>query len=52
MSAALIISPSRDLLPPALFAPTPKAARRALEFFTAQVNTGHARSFAAQEEVV
>jgi site-specific recombinase XerD len=39
----LIIAPTPDLLPPALFAPTPKAAKRVLEFFTAQVNNDHTR---------
>jgi site-specific recombinase XerD len=29
---------------PALFAPTPKAARRVLEFFTAQINNDHTRA--------
>jgi hypothetical protein len=28
---------------PALFAPTPKATRRVLEFFTAQINSDHTR---------
>jgi hypothetical protein len=37
-----------NLLPPALqpaplFTPTPKAARRVLEFFTAQINNDHTR---------
>src|SRR5215472_1238783 len=38
----LILAPSADLQP-ALFAPTPKAARRVLEFFTAQINNAHTR---------
>src|SRR3984885_8860334 len=43
MTTALIIAPTPDLLPAALFAPTPKAARRVLEFFTARVNNDHTR---------
>lgn len=43
MTGDLILSPSPDLLPAALFAPTPKAARRAAEFFTAQINNDHTR---------
>jgi integrase/recombinase XerD len=35
--------PAPGLLPARLFAPTPKAARRVLEFFTAQVNNDHTR---------
>src|SRR5947209_1286558 len=31
------------LQPAALFTPTPKAARRVLEFFTAQINNDHTR---------
>ena len=40
---ALIPSPAPVVLP-ALFAPTPKAARRVLEFFTAQINNDHTRA--------
>ena len=43
MSNALTIAPSPALLPPALFAPTPQAAQRVLEFFTAQINNDHTR---------
>jgi site-specific recombinase XerD len=43
MTTALIIAPASDLIPAALFAPTPKAAKRVLEFFTAQVNNAHTR---------
>jgi site-specific recombinase XerD len=43
MTGALIVSPSSDLLPAPLFAPTPKAARRFIEFFTAQINNEHTR---------
>ena len=43
MSTALTIVPSPALLPPALFAPTPQAAQRVLEFFTAQINNDHTR---------
>src|SRR5258706_11675604 len=39
----LIIAPSQDLRPAPLFAPTRKAARRVLEFFTAQINNAHTR---------
>ena len=39
----LIIAPSSDLRPAPLFAPTRKAARRFLEFFTAQINNAHTR---------
>ncbi len=31
------------MLPAPLFTPTPKAARRVLEFFTAQINNDHTR---------
>jgi site-specific recombinase XerD len=43
MTAALILSPAPGLLPARLFAPTPKAARRVVEFFTAQINNDHTR---------
>jgi site-specific recombinase XerC len=39
----LIIAPSQDLRPAPLFAPTRKAARRFLEFFTAQIKNAHTR---------
>jgi integrase len=39
----LIIAPSQELLPAPLFTPTRKAARRFLEFFTAQINNAHTR---------
>ena len=39
----LIIAPSPALLPAPLFAPTPKAAKRTVEFFTAQINNDHTR---------
>lgn len=39
----LIVAPSPDLIPAPLFAPTPKAARRVVEFFTAQINNDHTR---------
>src|ERR1700730_11955628 len=39
----LIVAPSPDLRPAPLFAPTRKAARRFLEFFTAQINNAHTR---------
>jgi hypothetical protein len=43
MTTALTITPSTDLLPAPLFAPTPKAAKRFVEFFTAQINNDHTR---------
>ena len=39
----VILSPAPALQPAALFRPTPKAARRVLEFFTAQINNDHTR---------
>ena len=39
----IILSPTPDLLPARLFAPTPKASKRVLEFFTAQINNDHTR---------
>ena len=39
----LILFPARALPPAALFTPTPKAAKRVLEFFTAQINNDHTR---------
>ena len=43
MTGALIIAPAQAHQPPALFTPTPKAAQRVLEFFTAQINNDHTR---------
>lgn len=43
MSSALILSHATALTPAPLYAPTPKAARRVLEFFTAQINNDHTR---------
>ena len=43
MTNDVIIAPSTKLIPAALFAPTPKAAKRVLEFFIAQVNNAHTR---------
>ena len=42
-STDILVSPSRELQPAPLFTPTPKAAKRVLEFFTAQINNGHTR---------
>ena len=42
-SKDLIIARPEDLSPAPLFAPTRKAARRFLEFFTAQINNAHTR---------
>jgi site-specific recombinase XerD len=39
----LIVAPAAGLVPARLFAPTPKAAKRVLEFFTAQINNDHTR---------
>jgi site-specific recombinase XerD len=43
MQPEIILSPAPMLQPAALFTPTPKAARRVLEFFTAQINNDHTR---------
>jgi site-specific recombinase XerD len=43
MSTALILSPAPALVSARLFAPTPKAAQRVVEFFTAQINNDHTR---------
>ena len=43
MSHEIILSPANELRPAALFTPTPKAARRVLEFFTTQINNDHTR---------
>ena len=39
----LILSPAPALQPAPLFTPTPKAAKRVLEFFTAQINNDNTR---------
>ena len=39
----LILSLPAPLSPASLFTPTPEAARRVLEFFTAQINNDHTR---------
>lgn len=43
MSTEIILAPAPGLLPAPLFAPTEKAARRTIEFFTAQINNDHTR---------
>ena len=43
MSNEITLYPVNELRPAALFTPTPKAARRVLEFFTAQINNDHTR---------
>jgi site-specific recombinase XerD len=43
MTTEIIIAPSPDLRPAPLFTPTPKAAKRVLEFFTGQINNDHTR---------
>src|ERR1700689_5745345 len=42
-STEIVLSPAPELRPAPLFAPTPKAAKRVLEFFTAQVNNDNTR---------
>jgi Phage integrase, N-terminal SAM-like domain len=39
----IILAPSPDLQPAPFFTPTPKAAKRVLEFFTGQINNDHTR---------
>ena len=39
----IILAPAPELQPAALFTPTPKAAQRVLEFFTAQINNDNTR---------
>lgn len=39
----MAIVPASTLTPALLYAPTPKAAQRVLEFFTAQINNDHTR---------
>ena len=43
MTGALVLSPAPSLITAPLYAPTPKAAQRVLEFFTAQINNDHTR---------
>src|ERR1700730_17758111 len=43
MTTEIIIAPLPDLRPAPLFTPTPKAAKRVLEFFTGQINNDHTR---------
>jgi site-specific recombinase XerD len=43
MNHLVILAPAPGLIPARLFTPTPKAAKRVLEFFTAQVNNAHTR---------
>lgn len=43
MTTDLILPPSPVVLPAQIFTPTPKAAKRVLEFFTAQINNDHTR---------
>jgi site-specific recombinase XerD len=43
MTNALIVSPATCLLPDRLFAPTPEAATRFIEFFTAQISNDNTR---------
>jgi len=41
MSNEIILYPDNELRPEGLFTPTPRAAKRVLEFFTAQINNDH-----------
>jgi hypothetical protein len=43
VTKGIILSPSPELQPASLFAPTPKAAKRVLQFFTAQINNNQTR---------
>lgn len=43
MNTQMIVSPVAGLQPAPIFTPTPKAAKRVLEFFTAQINNDHTR---------
>jgi hypothetical protein len=43
MNVEIILSPATELTPAPISAPNPKAARRTLEFFTAQINNEHTR---------
>ncbi len=43
MTTEIVVSPTADLIPAKLFTPTPKAAKRVLEFLTAQINNDHTR---------
>ncbi len=44
MTTEIILSPAPELQPAPLFTPTPKAAKRVFEFFTAQINNDHTRT--------
>jgi len=43
MITEIILAPSPNLQPAPFFTPTPKAAKRVLEFFTGQINNDHTR---------
>lgn len=43
MAADIILAPNPAVLPAKLFAPTEMAAKRVIEFFTAQINNDHTR---------
>ena len=43
MTTALTVALAPNLIPAPLFAPTPRAAQRFVEFFTAQINNDHTR---------
>jgi hypothetical protein len=45
MTTEITISESSELAPVKLLAPTPKAARRVVEFFTGQINKDHTCQF-------
>src|SRR5258708_28903860 len=44
--------PAPPLFQPALFTPTPKAAKRVLEFFTARINNDHGQSASGPENLL
>jgi hypothetical protein len=43
VSMAIIVAPASALQPASIFTPTPEAARRVVEFFTAQINNDNTR---------
>ena len=43
MRTEIILSPAPKLMPAPIFPPTPKAAKRVLEFFTGHITDGHTR---------
>jgi hypothetical protein len=43
MSTEIILSPAPELQQPTRLTPTPKGAKRVIEFITAQINNDHTR---------